>query len=87
MFWTVFTFRGHSTREPASVVCNHEHEDLFHSVGPHRNRYQPQPTREKFGRVFGKNAGQWAGRVEISKEEIPGSNRSMYGYTPTYSRF
>ena len=32
------------------------------------------------------NAGEWAGRVERSKEEIPGSKRSMYGYIPTYSR-
>ena len=27
---------------------------------------------------FGKNAGEWTGRVEISEEEIPGSKRSMY---------
>ena len=26
------------------------------------------------------NAGEWTRRVEISKEEIPGSKRSMYGY-------
>ena len=32
-------------------------------------------------RGFGKkNAGEWTGRVEISKEEIPGSKHSMYGY-------
>ena len=35
---------------------------------------------------FGKNAGEWTGRVEISKGEIPGSKCSMYGYTLTYSR-
>ena len=35
---------------------------------------------------FGKNAGEWTGSVEISKEEIPGSKRSMYGYILTYSR-
>ena len=34
----------------------------------------------QIGRGFGKNAGEWTGRVEISKEEIPGSKRSMYGY-------
>ena len=39
-------------------------------------------TREKFW----KNAGEWAGRVEITKEEIPGSKRSMHGYILTYSR-
>ena len=35
--------------------------------------------REKSG--FRKNAGEWTRRVQISKEEIPGSKRSMYGYT------
>ena len=34
-------------------------------------------------RGFGKNAGEWTGRVEISKEEIPGSKRSTYGYILT----
>ena len=29
---------------------------------------------------FWKNAGEWNGRLEISKEEIPGSKRSMYSY-------
>ena len=33
-----------------------------------------------------KNAGEWTGRVERSKEEIPRSKRSMYGYKLTYSR-
>ena len=42
--------------------------------------------REKIARGFGKNAGEWTGRVEISKEEIPGSKHSMYGYILTYSR-
>ena len=40
-------------------------------------------TQEKF---WEKNAGEWTGRVEISKEDIPGSKHSMYGYTLTYSR-
>ena len=35
---------------------------------------------------FGKNAGEWTGRVEISEEEIPGSKRSMSGYILTCSR-
>ena len=35
---------------------------------------------------FWKNAGEWTGRVEISKEEIPGSKRSMHGNMLTYSR-
>ena len=33
----------------------------------------------KTGRDLGKNAGEWTGSVEISKEGIPGSKRSMYG--------
>ena len=40
----------------------------------------------KIGRGFGKNVGDWTGRVEIIKEEIPGSKRSMYGYILTHSR-
>ena len=40
----------------------------------------------KLKKGFGKKAGEWTGRVEISKEEIPGSKRSMYGYILTYSR-
>ena len=41
-------------------------------------------NRERFWRK--KNAGEWTGRVEISKEEIPGSKRSIYSYILTYSR-
>ena len=32
----------------------------------------------EIGRGFGKNAGKWTRRVEISKEEIPGSKRSIH---------
>ena len=39
-------------------------------------------TRERFR----KNADEWTGRVEISKVEIPGSKRSMYGDILTYLR-
>ena len=42
-------------------------------------------TRQNWERVW-KNAGEWTRRVEISKEEIPGSKRNMYGYILTYSR-
>ena len=35
--------------------------------------------RKKLGEVLKKNAGEWTGRVEISKEVIPGSKHSMYG--------
>ena len=43
-------------------------------------------TGKKSGDVLEKNAGEWTGRVEISKEEIPGSKQIMYGYILTYSR-
>ena len=80
MFLSLFIFRWHSTREPASGRVT------YLPVGLHRNRCQPQPTEEKFGRGFGKDAAEWTGRVKISKEEIPGRKRSMYGYILTYSR-
>ena len=32
-------------------------------------------------RYWKKNAGEWTGRVEISKEEIPGSKRTIRLYT------
>ena len=34
-------------------------------------------------RFWKKNAGEWTGSVEISKKEIPGSKRSMYGWLYT----
>ena len=37
-------------------------------------------------RFWSKNAGEWTRKVEISKEELPGSKRSMHGYILTYSR-
>ena len=40
----------------------------------------------EIGMGFAKNAGEWTGRVEISKEEIPGSKRSIYGDILAYSR-
>ena len=51
--------------------------DLFYSAGQHR---------KKLGEVLEKNADEWTGRVEMSKEELPGSERSMYGYILTCSR-
>ena len=55
-------------------------------VGLHRNHVLATANTRKNRERVGKNAGEWAGRVEISKEEIPGSKRSMYGYILTYSR-
>ena len=47
--------------------------DPFYSSGLHRNRCWPQTIRGKFARSFGRNAREWTGWVEISKEEIPSS--------------
>ena len=33
MFGSLFILREHSTREPASIVCDSEQGDLFHSEG------------------------------------------------------
>ena len=60
--------------------------NLFYSAGLHRNHELAKANTGEIGRGFGKNAGEWTGRIEISKEEIPGSKRSMYGYILTYSR-
>ena len=59
---------------------------MFYSEGLHRNHVLATANTGEIGRGFGENAGEWTRRVEISKEEIPGSKRSMYGYILTYSR-
>ena len=59
--------------------------DLFYSAGLHRNHVLATANTGEIGRGFGKNVCEWTGRVKISKEEIPGSKRSMYGYILTYS--
>ena len=59
--------------------------DLFYSASLHRNHVLAIANTEEIGRGFGKNAGERTGRVEISKEEIPGSKHSMHGYMLTYS--
>ena len=60
--------------------------DLYYSAGLHRSHVLATANTREIGTGFGKNAGEWTGRVEISKEEIPGSKRSKYGYILTYSR-
>ena len=49
--------------------------DLFYSAGLHRNHVLATANTEEIGRDFGKNAGEWTGRVDVSKEEIPDSKR------------
>ena len=77
MFWGFFPlviFRGHSTREPAS-------SSVTYFI------LQAYAGTKKSGEGLEKNAGERTGKVEISKEEIPGSKRNMHGNILTYSRF
>ena len=69
----LFIFRGHSTWEPASSRVTYFILRAYTGM-------------KKSGEVLEKNAGKWTGRVEISKEEIPGSKRSMYDYILTHPR-
>ena len=54
--------------------------DLFYSAGLHRSHVLATANTGEIERGFEKNAGEWTGRVEISKEKIAGSKRSMYSY-------
>ena len=74
-FFSLFVFREHSTREPASSRVTYLILRAYTGTGVSHSQH-----RKKSGEVLGKNAGEWTGRVELSKEEIPGSKRSMYGY-------
>ena len=80
MFWSPFIFREHSTREPASNRVTYFILQAF--TGTSVATANTGKTRERFG----KNADEWTGRVEISKEDIPGSKRSMHGNILTFSR-
>ena len=57
--------------------------NLSYSESLHRNNVLATANTGEIRTGFGKNAGDWTVRVEISKEEIPGSKRSMYGYILT----
>ena len=79
-FFSLLIFRGHSTRNvhPAGrpiLFCRPTQEPVLATANAGKNRER-----------FWKNAVEWTGRVEISKDKIPGSRRSMYGYILTYSR-
>ena len=92
MFFSLYVFRGHSQQEPASgshlfLFCRPTQEPapiLF--CGPTQEAVSATSNTRKNWERFWKNAGEWTGRVEISKEEIPGSKHSMYDYIVTYSR-
>ena len=77
----LFTFCGHSTLEPASSRVTYFILRAYTGTGVSHSQ-----RRKNSEEVLEKNAGEWAGRVEISKEEISVSKRSMYGYILTYSR-
>ena len=47
-----------------------QHGDLFYSAGLHRNHVLATANTGKIGRGFGKNAGEWTGRVEIRKKSL-----------------
>ena len=60
--------------------------DLFLFCRPTQDPVLATANTGKDLESFGKNAVERTGRVEISKEEIPGSKHSMYSYILTYSR-
>ena len=72
-FWSQIIFRGHSTRE-RFILRSHTGTGFSHS----KHRKNSEEVLEK--------CRWWTWRVEISKEEIPGSRRSMRGYIQTCSR-
>ena len=80
VFFSLFIFRGHSKREPASNRVTYFILRAYTGSGVSHSQH-----RKKLEEVLEKNAGEWTGRVEISREEIPGSKRSMNGYILTYS--
>ena len=80
-FFSLFTVHGHSAQGPASGRVTYFILQAYTGTGVSHSKQW-----KKIGRGFGKNAGEWTGMVEISKEEIPGSKPTMYGYKLTYSR-
>ena len=77
----LFIFRRHSAREPASNRVIYFILHAYTGTGVSHSQHW-----KKIGRDFEKNAGEWTGRIETGKEEIPGSKRGMCGYILSYSR-
>ena len=78
-FFTLFIFHGHSTREPASDWVTYFILQAYTGPDVSHSRHG-----KKLGEVWKKC--RWMNRKgRISKEEIPGSKHSMYGYMLTYS--
>ena len=44
--------------------------DLFHSAGLHRNHVLATTNTGKIRRGFGKNAGEWPGKVEKKQSDL-----------------
>ena len=76
----IIIFCGHSSQEPAPSKVTYFILQACTGTSVSHSKYM------KNSDGFQKNAGEWPGRVEISKKEIPGSKRSMYGYILTYPR-
>ena len=58
----------------------------FLFCGPTQEQELATVNTGKTREMFWKNACEWTARVEISKEDIPGSNHSMNGCILTYYR-
>ena len=84
MFWGLFIFRRHSPREAASSGVTYFIPQAYAGTGVSHSQHR-EKIRGDFGEKKKKNAGEWNRRVEISKEEILGSNQSMHGYILTYT--
>ena len=61
----VFFYPIYIPRALNTGTCLRE-SDIFYSVGLHRNYVLATANTGKIGRGFGKNAGEWTGRVEMS---------------------
>ena len=64
--FSLFIFHGQTTWEPASSRETNFILQAYTGTGVSHGQH-----RKKSGRGFGINAGEWTGRVERSKEEIP----------------
>ena len=83
-FLSLFIFSGHATREPANGRVTYL--ILRPAQEPCVGHSQHRSYRERFCLKKKRKTGEWTGRAEINKKEIPGSKSSMYGYILTYSR-
>ena len=73
--FSLFIFRGHSTREPTSSRVTYFILQAYKGTGVSHSQ-----RRKKIGRGFGKNAGEWTGRVEIRNESLAASVLCMAIY-------